>query len=786
MVKGLIKYVCIFLVLLSIQGVVFAQNTIFNEPFSDSTINGTIVFNATTDYDCENATFFYSDNPINPWQEIGSNTTNGIEFTLIFNTNSLSDGIYNFTVNSTNSTHETFDTSTNVAIDNPPKWFNETTSLTSGLEYSPNQNYQFNITWTDGSLDQVFFESNYTLNASEAGTMTNYTNPTITNSSGVFSIVLSDIPAQSFLYRWIGNDSSSSENSTEESTYIISENSSIPIILTLDGAEEDKSYNLNQNATFEASLNIPNKNIYLNSSSPCWTNLTSATSLASNTTNLTCSGFYSLTAYWNGDENYTSSEVTYYFDTIAPQYSNMFPSLQSGEYASNKTYWFNITWTAATIEDVQFGFKDNSSEFSLYNSSDIQSSSGIYSVNITDLLVGDYTYFWCANRSSTENITSCTNNTMFNVTKKAGSLLMFFDNNPITDGASTTVTCSKLNGDSSSIITLYKDSVSVDTNTISVVKTYSGTLTEGTYSFTCTMNESQNYTLYTYPPTNLVVDPATFIIEGGQAGTDNTPASTSGAFTITPSESKITVGVGSSKEMTFVLKNTRTLDDVLNIVITVSGISPDWYSLDKETIAKLRHGGGSETIKMILNIPENASKATYSMRVKASGEDIDGSSSMVQTSPVQLVVGEPSEEVVEAVLATQEAAPENETEEGAPTGFLPFSSEYVPYMVLLVGAIVSIMVFLKRDDITAGLMGISGVKAPKRQTRKKVEKKAKKPSFRDFDWKLSVGLKKEKKPKTLEIPSAEREEVLEREISKDIKELKNIMEAEKRIKKRKK
>jgi PGF-pre-PGF domain-containing protein len=104
-------------------------------------------------------------------------------------------------------------------IDNPPTWFNNTTSLASGSQYLSGQVYQFNITWS--GLTHIFFESNYTLNASESGNLTNYSSNNITNSSGVFSINLTDLPVQTFVYRWLADDNGGNWNSSPALNFTI-------------------------------------------------------------------------------------------------------------------------------------------------------------------------------------------------------------------------------------------------------------------------------------------------------------------------------------------------------------------------------------------------------------------------------------------------------------------------------------------------------------------------------------------------------------------------------------
>ena len=758
----LMKYICIFFVLLFIQGVAFAEPEWSNpQNYTPATYNSTELseFNIT-------------------WM----NATE-VNITIRNSTDIL---ITNATMNNTTYGGDIY----NFSIILPAGTFNWTSYASNGTDI--NQSDWQTVTIEKASVPLVLEN-----NDSWSGT---YLNPTNTTGSGCPAQITCNLsrndtgdlgsnedntvlPVGAYNYTW---NTSGGENYSANSTsnILIINKAPTSISLWLNGTNGSKSYNINDTANFTAMINITGLTINLTSNYSGFGQLNNTTSIV-NETNLTEQGLFYINASSEGNENYSSTSTVYYFDTIAPQYAIISPSSYM-LYSLNRTYWFNISLAAATVEDVWFGFANSTANFSLYNSTDIQNSSGIYYVNITDLPVENYTYFWCANRSATENKTNCTGNITFNVTKDTGYIMWYISPSlSVTYGTATNITCSKDKGDPSSIVTLYRggSSLYTSTTTVSDYNSASSPLADGTYVYNCTINESQNYTFYSYSQT-LTVSSAEFIPTGG--GSDTT--TTTGAFTITPSESTITVGTGESKEITFTLKNTRSAD-ITGITITVSGISSDWYSLDKTSIDKLRHNTGLDNVKMTLNIPEDADKATYSVRVKASGKEAGVTTTTIQTT-VQLTVTDPSsedEEIVEAALTTDEnATSENETET-SPTGFLNASSEYIPYIVPVIGTVASVLIFFKRDDITSNLLGLVGTTVPEKQIHKKAKKakKHKKPSFKDFTYKLSINLMKEKKPKTLEMEE-EKADKLEREINKDIKELKNIIETEKRIKKRRK
>ena len=79
----------------------------------------------------------------------------------------------------------------------------------SDSEYVPGKNYTFRLisppidaSNNETDIYNVTFDSNYTSNASAAGILTKYYYPNVTNASNIYTIVLADLPAQSFIYNW--------------------------------------------------------------------------------------------------------------------------------------------------------------------------------------------------------------------------------------------------------------------------------------------------------------------------------------------------------------------------------------------------------------------------------------------------------------------------------------------------------------------------------------------------------------------------------------------------------
>ena len=99
----------------------------------------------------------------------------------------------------------------------PPRFSNLTTEPLDYATYSPLANYSFNVTITDATLSEVKFESNF------SGDNKNYTSSSgkFYNISNKYFANLTDLPAETFTYRWFAKDDRGDWSSTEKETYRI-------------------------------------------------------------------------------------------------------------------------------------------------------------------------------------------------------------------------------------------------------------------------------------------------------------------------------------------------------------------------------------------------------------------------------------------------------------------------------------------------------------------------------------------------------------------------------------
>jgi PGF-pre-PGF domain-containing protein len=196
----------------------------------------------------------------------------------------------------------------NTTSNNNPTWSNNVFSPSSPT-YSANQNYQFNITWSDDvALNTVFIEHNFT------GSSTPHNTSFSGNESGVFYFNVSDLAAKAYVWRSYANDSSNNFNSTSQFIYTVSKSSS-EMQLYLNETRDDEAYLQNKTANITVVLNVQNKYVNLTSNMSGWVLQTGVTPLI-NYTNLTTLGSFNMTGYWLGDENYTADSESWFASVV--------------------------------------------------------------------------------------------------------------------------------------------------------------------------------------------------------------------------------------------------------------------------------------------------------------------------------------------------------------------------------------------------------------------------------------------------------------------------------------
>jgi hypothetical protein len=533
-----------------------------------------------------------------------------------------------------------------------------------------------------------------------------------------------------------------SDNTTSLILHAFVNKGTIPINLYLNGNESNKSYSLNNITNFTVFLSLSDKMVYLSSNYTNFTTVNSSSSIILNYTNLSLPGLFNLTAYWNGDENYSASSTTYYFDNnFTPQYS--ITSALDNVYEYNKTYLFNISVTAATVDKVLFEY--NGTNYTA------NGTSGSYWYPLRNLKAINYYFRWFINNSiGTSNSTP---NTTYTVNKYPTVAILIISPNSINQGSSASVYCYNTTPHES-LINLYRNSTPIGSGTNLANDTNTSSLSAGSYNYNCTIAESENYTIFTVSNYFLTVTSGAFIpINPPSGGGGDQP---SGSFTITSSSSNVTMEPNTSKVITFTLRNTLSNGYITNINLTVSGLNASWYSLDKTNITRLRNDGGNETVQLTLNVPNDAERKNYAINFTASGKDFNLNKITRQTTITLTVPQAPqnaTEETGNVTNATN--ATTNETAAG-PTG-LSIKPEDIRNIVLFIGLIAVGLVFLFRSNITEFLTGglAHKVQTPKIEKAKEESKEKKASVFSSVknklcklnDRKLVIQVKKKDKEK---------------------------------------
>jgi hypothetical protein len=599
-----------------------------------------------------------------------------------------------------------------IGVHSEPNYENYNFNFTSGTNYSTLNVFLFSSNWTNTTKAEIVVndsETNFTLGRPD-GSISVYnlsTIPLLVYNTTTLPAMLQIIFTQGELgsagtynYSFGLKTANSSDplqtwsNTTPVTVFTIG-NGSSSISLYLNGLQGNMNYQNNTIANFTATLNVSGKNIFLDSNCTTWNNLTNTSSFAYNETNLTCLGLFFVKAYWNGDENYSESSRTYYFDTIAPQYLTISPASSQG-YVFNSTYWFNISVVAANVSNVTLELNG-----SLRN---VSNSSGVYWFNVTNWPAGNYTYRW--NITNYLNVNSTTDSVSFNITK-APPVLSLTPNLGwiIYQGASGTVTCTKgtNSADANSTLTLYRNVTTVYTDPSLAFDSSISTLPVGTYNYTCTIADSQNYS-YNYLMNYYLTIISTSSNPNNPSNNNNQP---SGSFSVTTSSSNVTMEPNSSKLITITLGNTFSYD-ITSINLTVSGINSSWYGLDKTSVSRLQHNIGVNTSTLTLTIPNNAEQKSYTVIVTVVGRDFNLNRLTRQTS-IFLTVYEQQNASYEIneTNATNETNESNETAavESQSNGTAIFLSIFsmtpqVRNIIVFVALMCIALILIFKDNIT--------------------------------------------------------------------------------------
>ncbi len=254
-----------------------------------------------------------------------------------------------------------------------PRFNSASTSVANNTFYAPNRNYGFQINWTDDfGVNTVFLENNFTTQ-----------NSTLINSSAscsgtaidkICTVNFTDLKADGYQYRWIANDTNNTFNFTSTAVYSVAKTATL-IRLFLNGTEGNKNYDKNNAGNFTSTINVTGKAIFMTSNMTGFGTPNTTTTIY-NTTNLAQAGTFNMTAWFDGDDNYTSFSQTWFAtvlqsDSEPPRWNN---TQDNSSYKVYRGYTINIStvWTDNVTVDVSWLSTNETGSFVNYTGSPYQ------------------------------------------------------------------------------------------------------------------------------------------------------------------------------------------------------------------------------------------------------------------------------------------------------------------------------------------------------------------------------------------------------------------------------
>jgi len=597
------------------------------------------------------------------------------------------------------------------------------------VNYSISFISNFTSVWTNDTENENIAICNFTLgrpngsitnfSSTDSTVLLNYTIYTIPPSLCSISFTQDQLgPVGNYNLTWYAYNGANWNNS---STWNFTVSQGLPnVTLYVNRSNSSQIVNLgdviNLTATSDAlglnvslSLNFTGYNDNFQNNTNSSTNLTNTSALGN--------GVFNFSAQAIGNQNYSNfslgtmyfivanfsaspSSLYTYYPSQSYNFSIKFPINVSNVFFEANFNVTSINYTGATNIITNW----NNENIAMYND-----TNGSYWINFTDLSGGPYNYRWIAN--DTNNVWFFSTNQSY-IISPSQTVLTFTCSNcvgsstsPWITTASITVTliCTASNYPAASLaITggVYLPSSSFTcsgSNPVSCSATTPSVPNSDTYTCYITNNNS-NYTYSSILGTLTWAVPTWNNNLGG--GSQN--QSSTGGFTISPSNSSLTLEPGSNSSVTISFINAFS-DDITNINVSVSGIDSTWYKLDKTNISTLSNSGGTDAVRLSLNIPENATNKTYSIVFSAIGYDPFTGNTTTQQATITLIVSQeaPQNNTEEATNITN--APTVTVTETGPTG-LSLGSDSLRYIVLIFAFIAAGLIFVFRNNVTEFLM----------------------------------------------------------------------------------
>jgi len=337
----------------------------------------------------------------------------------------------------------------------PPSFSNYVENPANNSVYASGQNYKFNVTINETNPGSVWIEFNGT----------NYTNG-ITNISNVYTFAKADLAAGNYSYKWWANDTLGNIN-----------NSGI------------KYYTINKASTTTTLTTTPTSSITYGTAS-----------------NFSCSNSNGLETilYINGIDKSVEKSLsinraagTYVVSCNSTDNQNYTGSSQQASYVINKAD-NTLTLLSSAGWSYNYGTESIFSCFAVYGAPKLYINNTEQINPITIILAAGLHNVKC-NISESQNYSSEMSQGALTVNKASSQTSLTFDKtSPQFYGTSITPSCSVISGVGTSNLTLNGNEINSGQALI---------LGAGTWSFNCSLAESQNYT-YSENVSSYIINPA--------------------------------------------------------------------------------------------------------------------------------------------------------------------------------------------------------------------------------------------------------------------------------------
>ncbi|MFQ6010096.1 MAG: hypothetical protein ACE5J7_03195 [Candidatus Aenigmatarchaeota archaeon] len=360
--------------LIILSSMVYAATISLNFPTSNTQLNGTVLLNATVDVARSNASFYYNET------YIGTNYSTGTEFTLVWNSSTIPDGVYSFKVNVSNGDQVTSD---NVTVDNHPPQIEVELPANTTYGYSTSLPLNF-------SLSETGDWCGYSLDNGAIVTIPSCSNTTFNTTEGVHNITVS------------ANDTLGNMNSSATRFFLVDLTSPSINSVSIDDnyVGDGDNFVVEVNSTDNLDTNLTVTEAIFNSTHTILTRVLDNYNGIYNTTNTGMNSSYAEGTYYINITSVDDAGNLAFNDSLQLTLDNTPPSI-TGSGPSGTLTSSSVTLTATTDENAECRYSQSDDAFA--NMSAFSATGGTSHSHGLSLSNGNYLfYFRCRDPAENE------------------------------------------------------------------------------------------------------------------------------------------------------------------------------------------------------------------------------------------------------------------------------------------------------------------------------------------------------------------------------------------------